>query len=189
MTYDYTLRLCNFVLNRSRSTGKECARAATGSDSARCSWGIVPATGLGRWVACRLCPCLDKVTPTCNTRGCTCNQTTPAPYCCFVFFPEGTYFMSSSHVPADPASVSSLSNQDLDSTLRENRVFPPPAEFSASAHIKSLEEYEALYKESIEDPEKFWAGSPKNCTGSSRGTRCWSGICRGPNGLSAARST
>ncbi len=51
----------------------------------------------------------------------------------------------------------SLSQQDIDSTLRETRVFPPPPEFSAKAHIKSLEEYEALYKKSIEDPEKFWA--------------------------------
>src|SRR5580692_4152788 len=53
------------------------------------------------------------------------------------------------------------SNQDLDSTLRENRVFPPPPEFSARAHIKSLEEYETLYKQSIEDPENFWAGAAK----------------------------
>jgi hypothetical protein len=57
--------------------------------------------------------------------------------------------------------LSSLSNQDLDSTLRENRVFPPPEEFSAKAHIKSLEEYETLYKHSIEDPETFWAGAAK----------------------------
>ena len=49
-------------------------------------------------------------------------------------------------------------NQDIDSTLRETRVFPPPAEFSAKAYIKSLEQYEELYKQSIEDPEKFWAG-------------------------------
>jgi acetyl-CoA synthetase len=54
--------------------------------------------------------------------------------------------------------VSSLASQDLDSILRENRVFPPPEEFSSKAHIKSLEEYEALYKQSIEDPETFWAG-------------------------------
>ena len=54
--------------------------------------------------------------------------------------------------------VPSVANRDIDSTLRENRVFPPPAEFSAKAHIKSLEEYEALYKQSIEDPETFWAG-------------------------------
>ena len=79
-----------------------------------------------------------------------------------------------------------VANRDIDSTLRENRVFPPPPEFSAKAHIKSLEEYETLYKQSIEDPEKFWAGAARSCIGSSRGTRCWSGICRGPSGLWAA---
>ncbi|UWZ84103.1 acetate--CoA ligase [Occallatibacter riparius] len=51
--------------------------------------------------------------------------------------------------------------QNLDSTLREDRIFPPPAEFSAHAHIKSIEEYETLYKQSIEDPETFWAGAAK----------------------------
>jgi acetyl-CoA synthetase len=51
----------------------------------------------------------------------------------------------------------SISDQDLDSILRENRVFPPPAEFAAKAHIKSLEEYEELYARSIADPEGFWA--------------------------------
>jgi len=47
--------------------------------------------------------------------------------------------------------------QDIDSTLRENRVFPPPPEFAADAYIGSLEQYESLYQESIEDPERFWA--------------------------------
>ncbi|MGA3046363.1 MAG: acetate--CoA ligase [Terracidiphilus sp.] len=55
--------------------------------------------------------------------------------------------------------VPTIASQDIDSTLRENRVFPPPPEFSAKAHIKSLEEYEALYKKSIDDPEAFWAGA------------------------------
>jgi len=54
-----------------------------------------------------------------------------------------------------PAST----NQDLESTLREDRVFPPPPEFAATAHIKSLEEYEALYAQSIADPEAFWASA------------------------------
>jgi acetyl-CoA synthetase len=62
--------------------------------------------------------------------------------------------MSSLPVPA-------LANQDIDSTLRENRVFPPPEEFSAKAHIKSLGEYEALYKRSIEDPQGFWADAAR----------------------------
>jgi acetyl-CoA synthetase len=46
---------------------------------------------------------------------------------------------------------------NLDSMLREHRVFTPPAEFAARAHVKSLEEYEALYRRSIHDPESFWA--------------------------------
>jgi len=45
----------------------------------------------------------------------------------------------------------------IDSTLDEQRSFEPPAEFSQKAQIKSQDEYEALYKESVEQPEKFWA--------------------------------
>jgi acetyl-CoA synthetase len=46
---------------------------------------------------------------------------------------------------------------NLSSILREHRVFPPPAEFAAQAHVKSLEEYETQYRRSIQDPETFWA--------------------------------
>ena len=46
---------------------------------------------------------------------------------------------------------------NIDSTLDEQRTFPPSHEFSQKAQIKSLAEYEALYKESVEEPEKFWA--------------------------------
>ena len=35
--------------------------------------------------------------------------------------------------------------------------FPPPAEFAAAARIKSLAEYEQMYRRSVEDPESFWA--------------------------------
>jgi len=50
---------------------------------------------------------------------------------------------------------------NIDSMLQENRVFPPSAEFSAKAHIKSLEEYERIYAEAAADPEAFWAGIAK----------------------------
>jgi acetyl-CoA synthetase len=41
--------------------------------------------------------------------------------------------------------------------MNEIRVFEPPAEGQATAHIKSMDEYKAIYKRSIEDPEGFWA--------------------------------
>ena len=37
------------------------------------------------------------------------------------------------------------------------KLFPPSPELSKSAYIQSLEEYEAQYKRSIEDPEGYWA--------------------------------
>lgn len=52
--------------------------------------------------------------------------------------------------------TTNISEQNLDSTLREDRVFSPPEEFARHAHIKSLAQYEALYSQSIEQPEKFW---------------------------------
>jgi len=65
--------------------------------------------------------------------------------------------VAAAYLAANQAAANA--NLDIESTLRENRVFPPPADFAAKAHIKSLEEYEALYKKSIEDPEAFWAGA------------------------------
>ncbi len=41
--------------------------------------------------------------------------------------------------------------------LEEKRLFPPPEDFQKNAHIKSMEEYESLYRESIDDPEGFWS--------------------------------
>jgi len=45
----------------------------------------------------------------------------------------------------------------IDSTLTESRKFPPPAEFSARAWVKSLDEYNAICKRADADPEAFWA--------------------------------
>ena len=59
---------------------------------------------------------------------------------------------------ANPTSVHGV---NIDSMLQENRVFPPSAEFSAKAHIKSLEEYERIYAEAAADPEAFWGNIAK----------------------------
>ncbi len=58
--------------------------------------------------------------------------------------------------------MSSTTNSDqMQSALQESRKFPPPAALAAEAHVGSPEAYEKLYKESIEDPEGFWAGAAK----------------------------
>jgi acetyl-CoA synthetase len=44
----------------------------------------------------------------------------------------------------------------IESSQQENRIFPPPADFSQKAHIKSLDEYRRMYRESIDEPENFW---------------------------------
>jgi acetyl-CoA synthetase len=49
------------------------------------------------------------------------------------------------------------SHGNIESILRENRVFKPSAEFSSTAHIKSFAQYKKLYATSMKDPEKFWA--------------------------------
>ncbi|MEJ7849679.1 MAG: acetate--CoA ligase [Pyrinomonadaceae bacterium] len=45
----------------------------------------------------------------------------------------------------------------IESLQTETRVFPPPAEFAANAHVKSFEQYEAMYAEAAKDPAAFWA--------------------------------
>ncbi|MBI5198229.1 MAG: acetate--CoA ligase [Nitrospirae bacterium] len=50
-----------------------------------------------------------------------------------------------------------MSQPDIESILKEKRVFPPSPEFSRQAHVKSLSEYEQLYAEAERDPETFWA--------------------------------
>ncbi|KAF1785068.1 Acetyl-coenzyme A synthetase, N-terminal domain [Phytophthora cactorum] len=37
-----------------------------------------------------------------------------------------------------------------------NGVYPVPGGFSKTAHVQSMEQYEAMYKLSLEDPESFW---------------------------------
>ncbi len=46
---------------------------------------------------------------------------------------------------------------NIESHLLEKRVFKPSKEFSAGAHLGSMAAYERMYRESIKNPEKFWA--------------------------------
>lgn len=58
-----------------------------------------------------------------------------------------------------------MTKESIDVLLAEKRTFPPSKEFSSRAHIKSMEEYNAIYKRSVENPEGFWAEmAEKNIT-------------------------
>jgi acetyl-CoA synthetase len=46
--------------------------------------------------------------------------------------------------------------QSISSLQTEGRSVPPPPGFAAKAHIKSLDEYQAMYDRSINDPDGFW---------------------------------
>jgi len=48
-------------------------------------------------------------------------------------------------------------SKTIASVMGENRLFPPPAKFTAEAHISSMEQYQEMYRRSIEDPEAFWS--------------------------------
>ncbi len=50
-----------------------------------------------------------------------------------------------------------MTRSTIESVLQEGRLFNPPPEFSQTAHIKSIDEYQQLYQKSIADPAAFWA--------------------------------
>jgi acetyl-CoA synthetase len=50
---------------------------------------------------------------------------------------------------------------NIESHLIEKRVFKPSKAFAKKARIKSLEQYRRMYRESITNPEKFWAREAK----------------------------
>lgn len=47
--------------------------------------------------------------------------------------------------------------KNIEVHMDEKRTFPPSKEFRDKAHIKGIDEYEKIYKRSVEDPEGFWA--------------------------------
>ena len=53
----------------------------------------------------------------------------------------------------EPMSTPSSS---IDSILHEERKFECPTGFRMQAHIRTLDEYERLYRESVEHPQQFW---------------------------------
>lgn len=55
----------------------------------------------------------------------------------------------------------SSGSSNIESIMNEERLFPPLSEFSRSARINSLEDYESLRAEATASPETFWARMAK----------------------------
>jgi len=55
----------------------------------------------------------------------------------------------------------SMAQADIESVLKERRVFHPKQAFSKQAHIKSFKQYRQLYQKAEKSPEIFWAGIAK----------------------------
>jgi len=50
----------------------------------------------------------------------------------------------------------------ISSLMTENRTFPSPPKIQKNAYINSLEQYERMWKQSIEDPDGFWLEQAKS---------------------------
>lgn len=54
--------------------------------------------------------------------------------------------------------------RNIESHLIEKRIFKPAKEFAGNARIKSLAQYQKMYRESIRNPDRFWAREAKELT-------------------------
>src|SRR5437879_5827747 len=54
-----------------------------------------------------------------------------------------------------------IDNRNIESHLKEKRVFKPAKEFARNARIKNLAQYQRMYRESIKRPDKFWSREAK----------------------------
>ena len=50
-----------------------------------------------------------------------------------------------------------MSDQSIESAMKVTRVFPPVPAFAAKAWIKSGEQYDQMYRESLDHPDQFWS--------------------------------
>src|SRR5437763_634431 len=54
-----------------------------------------------------------------------------------------------------------IDNRNIESHLKEKRVFKPAKEFASEALIKNFAQYQRMYRESIKQPGKFWSREAK----------------------------
>src|SRR5437773_12013020 len=57
-----------------------------------------------------------------------------------------------------------IENKNIESHLKEKRVFKPAKEFAQNTRIKNLAQYRRMYHESIKQPDKFWSREANELT-------------------------
>lgn len=57
-----------------------------------------------------------------------------------------------------------MAEDSIESMMGEGKKIESPNWFKEKAHIKSVEQYEEMYKRSLEDPDGFWAEMAENTT-------------------------
>ncbi len=70
---------------------------------------------------------------------------------------------------SDPAPA----HTNIESHLAETRVFNPPDDFAAKARVGSMAEYRRLYRDSIDQPDTFWAREANEL----RWRTTWKSVC------------
>ena len=63
------------------------------------------------------------------------------------------------------------------------KIFPVPPKVREKAYIKSKEEYEKMYKESIDNPEAFWAKQAERIDWFKKPTKIWDWSFKSPVGV------
>ena len=50
-----------------------------------------------------------------------------------------------------------MADTNIESSLKESRVFPPTAEFARRATVSSMDVYEEMHRRSLDEPDAFWS--------------------------------
>ena len=59
----------------------------------------------------------------------------------------------------------------ISSLMTENRTFAPPANIQSKAHIDTEEQYEKMWEQSVNEPDKFWLEQAKSLSWSKEPTK------------------
>ena len=60
--------------------------------------------------------------------------------------------------------IMSETQKGMESLMSEQRKFPPPANIQSNAWVNSMDQYQTMWDQSINDPDTFWLEQAKTLT-------------------------